>query len=322
MGLVFPFSFLQDNAPVPGNKFSISNCSNPEETLYTESPLEEYVENADIIKWAETCWTVQALEAFPPGAEIIEVEEIEGTFPAEAEPPGCDCCENGDTYEITDCEGTLVGVVNLTELEVSSGDVIKVEENENCFIVGEKVCTPADLVFSEKLECLVDPTDCCESCGEEPPAENFSYTVCGSLETAFISEIQLHSEGALSIWYNCQWYGVGPTVPFEPGPITPLVEQVVSSLLPCEEAQEVFAWLRWVKCGTEDEFIYTPCCELPEEASYTPGVTTTNNFILPEPSSACYTFEAPSELPEGVEAAGCPEGVVLLNCEESEECNE
>lgn len=322
MSIVFPVTFFKNNSVIPSSKFAITECNNPEVILYTESPLGEYAETGAVIKVAEVCWNVEEIEEFPPGAEIIEVEEIEGEFPAEDEPTACECCQNGDTYEITTCGGEVAGVVNLTTLDVSIGDVIKVEESEDCYIVSTKVCTPPDLVFFEKIECLVDPTECCESCGEEPPSENFSYTVCGSEEIAFVSEIQLHSEEALSIWYNCQWYGVGPTTGLLPGPITPLVEQVVSSVLPCDVAQENFAYLRWVKCGTEDEFIYTPCCELPEETSYTPGATTTNNFILPEPSSACYTFEAPSELPEGVEAVGCPEGVVLLNCEESEECNE
>tara|TARA_R110002020_G_scaffold397675_2_gene607788 strand:- start:80 stop:970 length:891 start_codon:yes stop_codon:yes gene_type:complete len=156
--------------------------------------------------------------------------------------------------------------------------------------------------------------------GETPPTENFSYTVCGTPEIAFVSETQLHEEGAESIWFNCQWYGIGETTPLGPGPITPLVEQVVSSFSPCEEAQETQQVLKWVKCDTAEEFIYTECC-FSEEITYTPGVTTTNNFILPEPSSACYTFVGPAQLPEEAEVVGCPEFVVPLNCSE-EPCSE
>ena len=312
MGLAFPFGFWVDDAPT-SNKFALTDCSNPEIVLYTNTDLGEYTDGS-IINYEGNCFNVESLEEFPPGAEVIEIGEIERVYPPEEEPPGCDCCQNGDTYQITDCEGTVVGVVNLTDLEVTTGNVVKIEENENCFIVGEKVCTPADLVFFEQVPCLEDPTECCNECGEEPPAENFSYTVCGSPEIAFVSEIQLHEEGAQSIWFNCQWYGIGETTPLGPGPITPLVEEVVSSLLPCEAAQETQQVLKWVKCGTEEEFIYTECCELPEEANYTPGVTTTNNFILPEPSSACYTFVGPAQLPEGIETAGCPEFVLPLNC--------
>lgn len=314
MGLAFPFGFWVDNAPTL-NKFALTDCSNPEIVLYTNTDLGEYTDGS-IINYEGNCFNVESLEEFPPGAEVIEIGEIERVYPPEEEPPGCDCCQNGDTYQITDCEGTVVGVVNLTDLEVTTGNVVKIEENENCFIVGEKVCTPADLVFFEQVPCLEDPTECCNECGEEPPAENFSYTVCGSPEIAFVSEIQLHEEGAQSIWFNCQWYGIGETTPLGPGPITPLVEEVVSSLLPCEAAQETQQVLKWVKCDTEEDFIYTECCELPEENNYTPGITTTNNFILPEPSSACYTFVGPAQLPEGVETAGCPEFVIPLNCGE------
>ena len=319
MGLAFPFGFWVDNAPTL-NKFALTDCSNPEIVLYTNTDLGEYTDGS-IINYEGNCFNVESLEEFPPGAEVIEIGDIERVYPPEDEPPGCDCCQNGDTYQITDCEGTVVGVVNLTDLEITTGNVVKIEENENCFIVGEKVCTPADLVFFEQVPCLEDPTECCNECGEEPPAENFSYTVCGSPEIAFVSEIQLHEEGAQSIWFNCQWYGIGETTPLGPGPITPLVEEVVSSLLPCEAAQETQQVLKWVKCDTEEEFIYTDCCELPEENNYTPGVTTTNNFLLPEPSADCYTFVGPAQLPEDVETVGCPEFVIPLNCGE-EPCTE
>ena len=311
MSIVFPVTFFK--LPSVNNKFALTNCVNPELILYSDSELETYADGS-IINFEGNCYSVGALEEFPPDVEIIEVNEVEGVNPPEDEPDACDCCQNGNTYEVTDCEGVLVGVVDLSELEVVTGDVIKIEENENCFIVGAKVCTPADLVFNEQVECLVDPSECCNECGEEPPEANFSYTVCGSLEIAFVSEIQLHEEGAQSIWFNCQWYGVGPQTGLAPGPMTPLLEEVVSSLLPCEIAQATQTVLKWVKCGTEEEFIYTECCELPEEINYTPGITTTNNFILPEPSSACYTFVEPAQLPEGIETAGCPEFVVPLNC--------
>ena len=319
MGIVFPQAFWVNNEEVIG-KFALTNCSDPGIVLYSNTNLEEYIDGF-IINYEGNCFGVESLEEFPPGAEVIEISEIERVYPPEEEPSGCDCCQNGDTYEITDCEGTLVGVINLTDLEVTTGDVVKIEENENCFIVGEKVCTPADLIFFEQVECLEDPTDCCNECGEEPPTENFSYTVCGGEEIAFVSEIQLHEDGAQSIWFNCQWYGVGETTTLGPGPITPLLEEVVSSLLPCETAEATQQVLKWVKCGTEEEFIYTECCELPEENNYTPGVTTTNNFILPEPSEDCYTFVGPAQLPEDVETVGCPEFVVPLNCGE-EPCAE
>ncbi len=171
MSIVFPVTFFQNNSVTPSSKFAITECNNPEVILYTESPLGEYVETGAIIKVAEVCWNVQEIEAFPPGAEIIEIEEIEGEFPAGDEPPACNCCINGNTYEVNTCGGELAGIVDLTDLDVSIGDVIKLEESEDCYIVSTKVCTPADRVFFEKIECLVDPTECCESCGDEPPIE-------------------------------------------------------------------------------------------------------------------------------------------------------
>ena len=177
MSIVFPVTFFQNTSPTPSSKFAIIDCDNPEVVLYTESSLEEYSETGAIIKFLETCWNVEQIPEFPPGAEIIEVGEIEGVFPAEGEPPACDCCQFGDTYQVTTCDGEVAGVVDLTTLDVSTGDVIKIEESESCYIVGVKVCTPADLVFFEKIECIVDPTECCNECGEEPPVETPKLTI-------------------------------------------------------------------------------------------------------------------------------------------------
>jgi len=312
MSLIFPIAFWQSTDS--NLKFSLTNCDEPDFSLYTESDLSAYT--GTIVKFEDACFFVVELEEFPEEVEVIPIDSVEGPFEAIEGPEPCDCCKNGDTYEITDCEGVVVGVVDLTDLDVAKEDVIKVEENENCFIVGEKVCTEADLVFFQKLECLVAPEECCQNCGDEPPVENYTYTVCGTEEVAIISEIQLHTETAQSIWYNCQWYGIGETTPLPATEPIPLPEQVFSSELPCEEAQELQQTLQWVKCGTEEEFIYTNCCELPDGSVYTPGLTTTNNFILEEPSADCYTFVSPAQLPEGVDEVGCPEFVVLYNCEE------
>ena len=169
---------------------------------------------------------------------------------------------------------------------------------------------------------LVFPFSFLQPQGEAPPpSDNFSYNLCLNPEVTLVSTVQLHDDGALALWYNCQWYSIGETIEAPPTVPAPLPSQVFSSLAPCEEAQELFNYLRWRKCGSEDEFIYTLCCELPEGEVYTAGVTTTNNFILEEPSADCYTFEAPSELPEGVVEAGCPEFVVPLNCSE-EPCSD
>jgi hypothetical protein len=169
---------------------------------------------------------------------------------------------------------------------------------------------------------LVFPFSFLQPQGEAPPpSDNFSYTLCSNPEVTLVSTVQLHDDGALALWYNCQWYSIGEIVEAPPTVPAPLLSQVFSSLAPCEEAEELFNYLRWRKCGSEDEFIYTICCELPEGEVYTAGVTTTNNFALEEPSADCYTFEAPSELPEGVIEAGCPEFVVQLSCDE-EPCNE
>ena len=168
---------------------------------------------------------------------------------------------------------------------------------------------------------LVFPFSFLQPQGETPPSENFSYTLCSNPEVTLVSTVQLHDDGALALWYNCQWYSIGEIVESPPTVPAPLLSQVFSSLAPCEEAEELFNYLRWRKCESEDEFIYTLCCELPEGEVYTAGVTTTNNFLLEEPSADCYTFEAPSELPEGVVEAGCPEFVVALNCGE-EPCSD
>ena len=89
MGLAFPFGFWVDDAPT-SNKFALTDCSNPEIVLYTNTDLGEYTDGS-IINYEGNCFNVESLEEFPPGAEVIEIGEIERVYPPEEEPPCCDC---------------------------------------------------------------------------------------------------------------------------------------------------------------------------------------------------------------------------------------
>ena len=90
---------------------------------------------------------------------------------------------------------------------------------------------------------LIFPFSFLQPQGETPPSENFSYTLCSNPEVTLVSTIQLHDDGALALWYNCQWYSIGETVEAPPTVPAPLLSQVFSSLAPCEEAEELFNYL-------------------------------------------------------------------------------
>ena len=101
--------------------------------------------------------------------------------------------------------------------------------------------------------------------------------------------------------------------------VMPILEEVFSSVLPCEEAAGQLNWLKWLECGTEANFIYTNCCELPE-GNYKIGVTTSKNFVVEgEVNSSCFTFQGPATIPDGAEPSDCPEDLQFFVCG-SEDC--
>jgi len=134
----------------------------------------------------------------------------------------------------------------------------------------------------------VSAASCTQSPCEEPVQDTkWVYEVCGGEcgGEPIVSENPIHSNGSGAFWYNCCFYVV-PEQPKKTSLETnaPLAADIINGVEQDCETFKTNDQIKWLKCGTEEDYIYTSCCDVGIELKL--GYTATG-FSGPE---GCFTI--------------------------------
>ncbi len=142
---------------LPTVAYKLTNCENSNEVTYTTQDLSAYIDK--VLKDECACWKVEEIDYDPPSNVTIDSPILY---------TDCESCL-ATYYRLRDCDAVspILDIITSTNLSAYIGQVIKVENCTQCFIVElytdpSEPTNPADVTFVESF------VDCIE-CGTVEP---------------------------------------------------------------------------------------------------------------------------------------------------------